>query len=255
VTNNFGCQNQSDTLWIIVPHFVLDNNSGCEGTSITVSPQTDGMDWLNCSINWGDGFTEPIDVSNLTHLYNNPYSGPITVSCFYNNNIGVSNQNVDIHPNPNPNLVESNNIMICSNCENGWTVDWAIDSLSYPNFNNLSAVSADLGQWYYISVVDENGCSGMDSLETDYVPPVIGLEEYGMNYQLYPTPANDFIFWNSAFKADFIEIFNANGNKIWSKENPNVNEVLNVSLYSAGLYTFVMRAGNETKTARFMITH
>jgi hypothetical protein len=167
----------------------------------------------------------------------------------------VSNQNVDIHPNPNPNLVESNNIMICSNCENGWTVDWAIDSLSYPNFDNLSAVSADLGQWYYISVVDENGCSGMDSLETDYVPPVIGLEEYGMNYQLYPTPANDFIFWNSAFKADFIEIFNANGNKIWSKENPNVNEVLNVSLYSAGLYTFVMRAGNETKTARFMITH
>jgi hypothetical protein len=26
-------------------------------------------------------------------------------------------------------------------------------------------------------------------------------------------------------------------------------------LYSAGLYTFVMRAGNETKTARFMIMH
>jgi hypothetical protein len=255
VTNSFGCQNQSDTLWIIVPHFVLDNNSGCEGTSITATPQTDGMEWLTCSINWGDGFTEPIDQSSLTHVFNNPYSGPITVSCFYNNNIGVSNQSVSIHPNPSPILVESNNIMMCDNCENGWTTNWTIDSLDYPNFTNLPVVSADLGQWYYISVVDENGCSGMDSLETDYVPPVIGLEEHGMNYQLYPTPANDFIFWNSTFKADFIEIFDANGNGIWNKENPNVNEVLNVSLYSAGLYTFVMRAGNETKTARFMIMH
>ena len=255
VSNSFGCQNQSDTLLIIVPHFVLDNNSGCEGTSITATPQTDGMEWLTCSINWGDGFTEPIDQSSLTHVYNNPYSGPITVSCFYNNNIGVSNQSVSIHPNPSPTLVESNNIMMCDNCENGWTINWTIDSLDYPNFANLPVVSADLGQWYYISVVDENGCSGMDSLETDYVPPVIGLEEHGMNYQLYPTPANDFIFWNSTFKADFIEIFDANGNGIWSKENPNVNEVLNVSVYSTGLYTFVMRAGNETKTARFMITH
>jgi len=63
------------------------------------------------------------------------------------------------------------------------------------------------------------------------------------------------MFWTSAFKADHIEIYNANGDWVWGKENPNVNEVLNVSMYSAGLYTFVMRAGNETKTARFMITH
>ncbi len=255
VTNNFGCQNQSDTVWVIVPHFVLDNNSGCEGTSIAVTPQTDGMDWLTCSINWGDGFTEPIDQSSLTHVYDNPYSGPIAVSCFYNNNIGVSNQNVSIHPNPNPILVESNNVMMCDNCENGWLINWIIDSLEYPNFTNLPAVSADLGQWYYITVIDDNGCSGMDSLETDYVPPIIGIEEHGMNFQLYPTPANDFIFCNSSAKADFIEIFDANGNQVWSKENPNVNEVLNVSMYSSGLYTFVMRAGNETKTARFMITH
>ncbi len=255
VTNGFGCENQSDTLWIIVPHFVLDNNSGCEGTTLTATPLTDGMDWLSCSINWGDGTTEDIDESSVTHTYNNPYSGPVTVSCAANNNMGFSNQTVNIHPNPNPILIEANNIMMCDNCENGWTIHWTIDSLDYPNFDNLPVVSADLGEWYYITVVDNNGCSGLDSLQTDYVPPVIGLEENAMNFELYPTPAHDFVFWNSQFKADHIEIFDASGNKIWKKEHPNVNEVLNVSMYSSGLYTFVMRVGGETKTARFMITH
>ncbi len=253
VTNNFGCQNQSDTLWVIVPHFELDNSSGCQGIEITASQLTDGMDWLSCSINWGDGWTEDFNSSAISHTYINAYNGPIMVSCNYNNEMGMSTQDIQIFANPNPNLTENNNIIECIDCGNGWTIHWTIDSLAQPNFDNIPAVSADLGQWYYITVIDNNGCAGADSIQTDYIAPHV--DEQMLSFDLYPSPANEQLYWFGSPDADEIDIYDSNGNWIWGKVKPNVNEVLNVSMYNSGLYTFVARAGNEIKTARFMITH
>jgi hypothetical protein len=253
VTNGFGCQNHSDTLWVIVPHFALSNQSGCQGIEITATQLTEGMDWLTCSINWGDGFSESFNNTSLNHTYLNAFNGSIMVSCNYNNEMGMSTQNIQVFANPNPNLTETNNIIECLNCENGWTIHWTIDSVARPNFDNIPVVSADLGQWYYIQVVDNNGCSGVDSIQTDYIAPHV--DEQDLGFDLYPSPANEKLYWLGSSNADQIDIYDSNGNWIWGKEKPNVNEVLNVSMYNTGLYTFVVSVGHQTKTARFMITH
>lgn len=248
-----GCTSSSDSLWIIQPYFEIENDSICQFDTITLHNLTDGLDWMGCQINWGDG-TNDNWVSNPTeHIYGTEGNQQISMVCTSNTTStqGTMNIAVTIHPTPQPVLSEANNIVSCNNGISQWITQWSIDNTDQPLFDNTLSLSADLGIQYQMIAITEFGCQGQATITTDYIAP--GLLELESNVLIFPNPVQDYLIIENTHLPARILIYDANSKLLSSLVNDQPNQRIELSNWSNGLYTIVIQNNTVTKTAQFLI--
>lgn len=253
VVNSWGCISHSDTLWSIVPVFDITPTEACPNTPIVLNNNTDGMDWLQCQISWGDGFGEVIGSPSTTHIYDSGYSGDVLVTCYYDVHQGESSAWINIHELPTPILEEINEIIYITNFDPSWQAHWIIDSVSQPMYDNLGNLSANLGVTYQVTTISSFGCIDSSSIVTDYIAPFV-QEISPIEVQVYPNPAADRITIESNRYPAHLEIWDSQGKWIRSQTINSNQTPIDLTELSNGLYNFTLRTEHEIFSAQFMVS-
>lgn len=254
VTNSNGCNSTSEVFWNIVPVFTLSPTEACPNSPITLTNNTDGMDWLQCQINWGDGFGDVISDVNTLHTYSTAYSGEVQVTCYYDIQQGAEGQWINIHDEPTPVLEEINEIIYITNFEPGWQSQWTIDNINQPLYNNLSNLSANLGNDYTVVTTNSWGCSDSSSITTDYIAPHVDEWALPLSVELFPNPASDLIQINCNHTPATLEIWSAQGQLIKKMNISNEQTTIELFDFSNGLYNFTLRTTEQIFSAQFVVS-
>lgn len=110
----------------------------------------------------------------------------------------------------------------------------------------------------FYSYVDENGCSGTDSVEIS-VTDCLGMNEAeSLSFNIYPNPFSDFavIQFNQELSADHqVVIHNALGQEVWRKENLNGSQIIiSKEELETGVYLFTLiESGNKLLTNKLIV--
>jgi len=106
---------------------------------------------------------------------------------------------------------------------------------------------------FSIANESNNGCSNDTATVTD-------LKEYdkGVNFRLYPNPANKHIILepsNKQTSIQFVSILDVTGRNIINLQNlPNASTYdLNISSLKKGIYFIVIQQGTHSETLRFIV--
>jgi hypothetical protein len=253
VTNAFGCFSSSDIFWSIVPVYSVSPLEACPNTPITLTNNTDGMDWLQCQINWGDGFGDVISDINTLHEYSEGYNGEIQVTCYYDVEQGAATQWINIHDTPTPTLEEINDIIYITNFDPSWQSAWTIDSIAQPLYNNLSNLSANLGNDYVVVTTNAWGCADSTSITTDYIAPHVE-EVLALEAMVFPNPAMNTIQLNCNHTPATLEIWNAQGQLMRKMTLMNEQTLIDLFDFSNGLYNFTLHTNEEMFSAQFVVS-
>ncbi len=253
VTNSFGCSSSSDVYWSIVPVYTVSPSEACPNAPITLTNNTDGMDWLQCQINWGDGFGDVISDINTVHEYSEGYNGEIQVTCYYDVEQGAATQWINIHDTPTPTLEEINDIIYITNFDPSWQSAWTIDSVAQPLFNNLSNLSANLGNDYVVVTTNTWGCTDSTSITTDYIAPHVE-EVLALEAMVFPNPAMNTIQLNCNHTPATLEIWNAQGQLMRKMTLMNEQTLIDLFDFSNGLYNFTLHTNEEMFSAQFVVS-
>jgi hypothetical protein len=254
VTNANGCNSTSDIFWSIIPVFTVSPTEACPNSPVTLTNNTDGMDWLQCQINWGDGFGDVISDVNTLHTYVSGYSGDVQVTCYYDVEQGENAQWINIHDVPTPVLEEINEIIYITNFEPGWQSQWTIDNVAQPLYNNLSNLSANLGNDYSVITTNSWGCSDSSSITTDYIAPHVDEWNLPLSVDLFPNPASDLIQINCNHTPATLEIWSAQGQLIRKMNITSEQTTLELFDFSNGLYNFTLRTTEQIFSAQFVVS-
>jgi hypothetical protein len=253
VVNSWGCTSSSDTLWSIVPEFSITPTEACPNTPIVLNNNTDGMDWLQCQISWGDGFGEVISSPSTTHIYDAGYNGEVLVTCYYDLYQGESSSWINIHALPTPILEEINEIVYITNFDPSWQSHWIIDSIPQPVYDNLGNLSGNLGVTYQVTTINSFGCSDSSSIVTNYIAPFV--QEFSpMEVQVYPNPSVDYLMIETNHYPAQLEIWDAQGKWIQSQKINSNQTRVDLTDFSNGLFNFTLRTETEIFSAQFMVS-
>lgn len=111
----------------------------------------------------------------------------------------------------------------------------------------------DIGpQSLALTVTDQYGCSSILGLnDITYVNlSYIGIEELENDFLIYPNPASDYIFINSASGTDFsVKLYNGLGQLLFSGINANT---VDLTAYAPGMYQLQIFAGGVEKTYKII---
>jgi hypothetical protein len=252
VVNSWGCTSSSDTLWSIVPEFSISPAEACPNTPIVLNNNTDGMDWLQCQISWGDGFGEVIGSPSTTHVYDTGYNGEVLVTCYYDVHQGESSSWINIHDLPTPILEEVNDIIYINNFDPSWQTNWVIDSIPQPTFDNLGNLSANLGVTYEVFTTSSFGCADSSSIVTNYIAPFVD-EITPIVVQVYPNPAVDYLIIETNKYPAQLEIWDVQGKCIQSQKINSLQTKVELTEMSNGLFNFTLRTEKEIFSAQFVV--
>ena len=252
VSNSFGCSSSSEVYWSIVPVYSVSPLEACPNSPITLTNNTDGMDWLQCQINWGDGFGDVISDVNTLHQYTEGYNGEIQVTCYYDVEQGAANQWINIHDTPTPTLEEINDIIYITNFDPSWQSTWTIDNVEEPLYNNLSNLSANLGNDYVVVTTNTWGCTDSSSITTDYIAPHVD-EIIKLDALVFPNPAMSSIQITCNRVPATLEIWNAQGQLMNQMTLTNEQTLIDLFDFSNGLYNFTLRTNEEMFSAQFVV--
>ena len=253
VTNSAGCSSTSQEYWSIVPVFTVNPLEACPNAPVTLTNSTDGMDWLQCQINWGDAFGDVIADVTTIHQYTVGFNGEIQVTCYYQSEEGSGVQWINIHDTPTPILEEINDIIYINNFDPSWQSDWTIDNVAQPLYNNLGNLSANLGNDYQVVTTNGWGCADSSTITTDYIAPHVE-EITTLSALVYPNPAMNSIQMTCNHIPAALEIWNSQGQLMKKITLTNEQTVIDLFDFSNGLYNFTLRTSEELFSAQFVVS-
>ncbi|MBL7113690.1 MAG: T9SS type A sorting domain-containing protein [Bacteroidales bacterium] len=117
---------------------------------------------------------------------------------------------------------------------------------------------ADAYGWYKLEVTDVSGCYGSDLVYLDvftFLPEILTFEEL----KIYPNPSDNILFIElktSEYRDIYIEMFDGMGRKVMIREFKQVyliNEPMDVSDISKGVYYIRIRSGNKQMISKVII--
>ena len=119
---------------------------------------------------------------------------------------------------------------------------------------NGTTYNPPVSGYYYVFVVDTNGCISDTSIHYSFV--YVGLNEYSVfdNISIYPNPNDGFFFIesNAAINNKFrLQLKNLQGEMVMDKTISNVSELIDVNHLSRGIY--FMHVMNNTNYGIFKI--
>jgi Secretion system C-terminal sorting domain len=111
----------------------------------------------------------------------------------------------------------------------------------------------DIGpQSLALTVTDQYGCSSIIGLnDITYVNlSYIGIEQLENDFMIYPNPASDYIFINSASGTDFsVKLYNGLGQLLFTGMNANL---VDLTAFAPGMYQLQIFAGGVEKTYKII---
>jgi len=113
------------------------------------------------------------------------------------------------------------------------------------------SICLDSTTTFYVSVLDTNlQCFQTESITVHVGVDWQGVDEKGLELNVYPNPTNNLVEIQSSTKIDLIEIYDMSG---WLLESSN-EQLLNFATYQDGVYILQIYAG-ENKFIRKIIKH
>ena len=108
------------------------------------------------------------------------------------------------------------------------------------NGSNVQFVVNDFG-WYYVSVIDNNGCPALDSILVENATG-ISYADNSLTFEVYPNPSNGQFYINATFveKQDVrVDIIDINGKVVYTNDYNGVDVVrqdVDIKSFAKGIY-------------------
>ena len=112
-------------------------------------------------------------------------------------------------------------------------------------------LTAETTYCFTVTAVGEGGESE-DSNEACATIEPDGIAENEMAFNVYPNPANDVVFVETASNIEAVSIYNIIGVMIYSEEGAMNNVQINVADFSAGVYVMKVRTENGEVVKHFV---
>ena len=167
VTDEFGCVRMEslELTWLPAPNVsITGDTSFCENSFVQLEAQTDGV-----FVEWSNGTTD----TQLAVEFQGEYTA------FAINDEGcINSSSIQIAENPTPNIEFTGTFDFCvgDSTQIGTLVSYA--SYQWSDNSIDSILVADVDGLYELTVIDENGCQGSDSIFLTENPlPQIGLND------------------------------------------------------------------------------
>ncbi len=195
----------------------LGNTTFCAGGSVMLMGNIGGT--------WNNGSTAAdINVSTAGNYY-------VVLS----NNCGDDTSNIisiNLESLPTPNILVFGNILTVDTAMFA-TYQWQLNGVDIPNENTYSYTATQTGN-YSVVVTSANGCSGISPVENVLITSVSNLNKLNL-FSLFPSPTNSVINIAGVINQK-LEIQNTLGQTIFSKQNSNTLETIDVSGFVKGVY-------------------
>ncbi|MDD3877977.1 MAG: S8 family serine peptidase [Bacteroidales bacterium] len=253
VTNNFGCSNNSNSIYINVnplPSATVtasDSTVFCEGDSVVLTINTQA----NNIFEWYKDGT-PLTGSNnlpLTVFESGNYHAVITdtIGC-----IGFSPA-VDVTVNPvpaKPTITENNGVLFSSSLQGN---QWYLDGVLIPGAVQRPYTPTGPGN-YSVQVTNAFGCES--EMSDPYLFNAINDPSVDNQFVIYPNPTDGllYIYFNSGSEnTSTINIYNLMGQLVYTQSVDNVLNseyiLLNLNNLSTGIYNinFISKESNISK--------
>jgi PKD repeat protein len=252
-TNGCGTDSACHTIIVVCPLPVASfTNTGSNFNYSFTSTSTSTLTW---SWDFGDGATSTLQ--NPTHTYTS--NGTYNVCLIATSNCGSDTTCESIVVScPTPGsawTVQTNNLTATfadatPNMPTSWAWDFGDGTTS--TMQNPSHTYATSGA-YTVCLITANSC-GPDTSCNQVAITVVGLEEKeGLNFEVYPNPAHNFVQINSSFLGKFnVTILDLQGKTIRSVEVMN-NEIIETAEIAKGTYLMAVSNENGTSTKRLVI--
>jgi len=110
------------------------------------------------------------------------------------------------------------------------------------------------GQYNYLKLTLKSGSNNINNAGASlggffwYDPTTVSIKESQNTkneIKLFPNPFKDEIIFNTSISPDFIEVFDINGRIVWSKENNESINKINLSFLKEG--TYILRIHKDSK--------
>jgi hypothetical protein len=158
---------------------------------------------------------------------------------------------VNARPAPDPEIT----VDITLNWKTRMTGSPGFQSYLWSNGEGDPITIADADGTYYLTVTDEFGCFGVDSVTVDVIPA--GVEELeGLKVAVYPNPADLVVNiqwpgdWN---EASSIQLIDGMGRLVLREATTSSLQSINVESLPAGIYSLKLITTTDEKTIRIAI--
>ena len=158
---------------------------------------------------------------------------------------------VNARPAPDPEIT----VDITLNWKTRMTGSPGFQSYLWSNGEGDPITIADADGTYYLTVTDEFGCFGVDSVTVDVIPA--GVEELeGLKVAVYPNPADRVVNiqwpgdWN---EASSIQLIDGMGRLVLREATTSSLQSINVESLPAGIYSLKLITSTAEKTVRIAI--
>lgn len=249
VRNEFGCFGYSLPLLVVEPAFSVSDDTGCSPLSVEVLDQTDAIDGLELSIDWGDGSPAAGFIGFAAHNYNSPGIYIITVYAQAGDAFGTATRQIIVEGAVLPELSVSGGSVVCANCDEFASVTWDING---EEFTGTGPFDAEPGL-YIVSGTTAAGCVGEDQI---LVTGIFGVSGQAF-VSVYPNPADVSLNLVSLGNPiSRIRIFDGYGRIVLIKESVNsINMILDVTGMVSGLYLLEIETTEGKQTTRLTVNH
>jgi PKD repeat protein len=255
ITNAAGCSATSAIYSYTtgLAAFTLDDNSICEGESITYTATTVGAD----SYSWTFAGGSPSSSTNstVTVTYNNPGSFATLLSVVQGLNSDNSNGIVTVNALPTPVITLAGSTL--STTVSYTTYQWLLNGNPVAGATSATYTFATNGA-YSVEVTDANGCTNTSTVFNTNV----GVESFSVeNLNVYPNPAEGFTtvsFDATSGGTLMINVVDLNGRVVRNINNLEYNTGKNVYSIdvqglSTGVYVLNVQTGNTYNTHKLII--
>jgi hypothetical protein len=154
------------------------------------------------------------------------------------------------HEDPSPEISVDGNDLSASDAYE--TYQWYLDGSEIDDATNSSILAAEDGT-YTVLVTDDLGCEGESE---DLVFIIDSVKEFDLELVIYPIPVSTTLNVNSTSNAvKKLEIVNATGQMVSSKQTTELNTQLDVREFSNGFYFLRLTSGDSVSVTKFTVSH
>lgn len=242
-TDGYGCEN-SDTLTVVVNLLpTIDagmDQSVCTGTSVTFNA-TGAPNLL-----WNNGVTNGTPF-NATTAGSYIVTGTDANGCVDSDTLVLV-----LFAVPTINLgadttVCSNHFPVNLNGPGGY------QAYNWSNGANTQNTMGTQAGSYILTVTDSNGCQDKDTMMI-FSDPCLGLDENQvLEYTIYPNPASNTVFVETAATNSEAVIYAGNGQVLFTQQNTSTAFTLDVSGLAEGMYWLKVSSNEGTATKQLLI--
>ena len=201
------------------------------------------------TVSWDPGFSgaATVKVKGSNECNESPYSDPVDVM---------------VNTNPSVNLGNDTTLLVSETLEldagnQGMAYLWSTGDTTQ---SILVSYEGNLVETYWVNV-DNQGCTGNDTIRITYVDPVGMPEQFGsMSLMIAPNPNNG-IFRIEMSSPEIIRfrisMINALGTQVIEKGEStftgNHHSVINIAHLPGGMYTLLIHANNQLITKKIVV--